>query len=281
MTAERVQTYREITAISAQKQRPVEYILANQALEEVSMQALRGEQPSERVMWGVRSRLRNAAEANADAQPFVHYRARLLAAYVLPIVYSGVINVSLTSGQAKRVAQQIDIAGSYSEGLDVAQEALEQFDAVNDIQLTNTSMQLRGTATQLSGFLHEATAISLVDRPKSAKIFAVPTMAYDDEYEERRELKSDGIVFDQRPKNVLRRRNPFQVKATHADDYSIPVITGNDMANQTKASAWPHHDEKFTTLRMLIAENNGNTLDSRSLSTLDRLSGFVVQKVLS
>lgn len=56
MTAERVQAYREITALATNKKRAIDYIHANQALEEVRMQALRGEQPSDTLLRGVRSR---------------------------------------------------------------------------------------------------------------------------------------------------------------------------------------------------------------------------------
>lgn len=211
----------------------------------------------------------------------MHYRARLLAAYVLPLVYADVINVSLTASQAKRVAQQIDIRSAYEEGLQIAEEATDFFDSSSVHRLTSTSLQHRDVASQLSGFLHEATAISLVNRPQSAKLFAVPTTVYDDELADNKGIKADGIVYDQRAKNTLRRRNPFQVKASPDGSYLIPVITAHDMANHTKASMWPRHDLKFSTLRQLIAEKNGEVLDQQSASTLDRLSGFVIRKALS
>lgn len=281
MTAEKILVYRDAAERVARSEPSFRYVIANQALDEVRMQALRGEQPSEPLITGVRHRFEAAALANQESNPFVHYRARLLGAYIIPIVYGDVVNIGLSASQAHRVSEHLDIRGAYDESLEVARDALERLDEVAPQGVDIGSDESRAIISLLSGFLHETSAISLVNRKKSGKQFAVPTTAYDDEFQQRRSVKADGILYDQRPKGTHRRKNPFQVKASADGTYSIPVITSHDMANQTKASAWPHHDEKFTTLRMLIRENDGDELDEHVRPTLDRLSGFVVRKMIN
>lgn len=281
MSADRILAYRDMPERTAHSEQSFQYLIANQALDEVRIIASRGTQPTDSLIDGVKTRFNTAAAANEEHAPFVHYRSRLLGAYVLPIVFADVVNIGLTDSQARHVAEKIQLAQSYDESLLAAKDALEQYDILTDPTVPRLPDRAHKVPEQLSGFLHEVTMISLVNRNKSAKRFAVPTTAYDDQLIEHGSLKADGVLYDQRTKGYDQRKNPFQVKSSATDKlYEVPVITGYDMANQPKASAWPHDDEKFTTLRKLIHENNGDELSTQSLSTLDRLSGFVIRKVL-
>lgn len=261
------------------------YVLANLALEELKLATQRAEEPSDESLEAVAYRFDLAAEANDGKDQLASLRSRMLKAWIRPIVWSDIINIdALTSGEAKRVAQNIGLSDAADETAAVTMTALEELD-----DLDGKPKQLRTEAEQVRigetvGFISEATPILLGARHATAKHFALPSLAYDDSISTPVSQHIDGIYFDNR-KQRTKHRVPYQVETSSGwhpfIHKSIPVIDARQMGNLPKSSRWPSDDRSFMTARHLVTERLGDdAVDAWTSSRLDSIASAVFNKIL-
>ena len=279
MSIEHVDAYRYSIdrALDRNKVGRAQYMLGNLALHELSTQTARGIEPSDGALSGVDAQLQRAAEANESGDPFIHYRSRLLRAYAKPIVWARVMNYrSLTPGASRRVAAALELPAAYDEALDVTAQALEHYRS-----LIPASRLDKGHRENLKGFLNESSSVLVVNRPKSAKILALPSLAYEDQLEAVRHIHFDGTVLDNR-KGRQDRQYPYQVKSltgASSPAYQIPIVDMRDLGNLPKSSRWPRDDSSFTTIDKLIEEQEGFG-SAETESALNRITSHVLNKIM-
>lgn len=275
----RLDTYRRDVERLTIRDKPnarVNYLLANLALDELKISVERAEEPSEASFKMVADRFEEATRNTGNV--FQIYRARLLKAWIRPIVWSDIINLgTLSNSEAKRVAENIRLGQAADATANIAKSALVNYD--------RNLRKNRAPRVQqnISGFLTEATPLLLASRHTTAKAFAVPTTQYDDEMNPERSLHADAIYFDNRPQRV-RTKVPFQMESRSGShpftDPSIPVINGYGLSNESRSSRWPLDDRPFMTLRHLIDERIGDGIDAETSSQLDRLNSAFTATVL-
>ena len=255
----------------------IHYVLANLALDELKISVERAEEPKEESFQMVADRFEEASQNTTDI--FQIYRSRLLKAWVRPIVWSDIINLgTLSNGEAKRVAENINLGEAADATAEIAKKALANYDKNADKQ-----RQVPQVQRFLSGFLTETTPLLLAARHTTAKVFAVPTTSFDDAINPDKSLHTDGIYFDNRVQRE-RKKVAFQVETrsgTHRFIHrSIPIVNARELGNVPMSSRWPKDDRPFMTLRHLIDERIGDGIDAQTSSQLDRLNSAFTATVL-
>lgn len=258
----------------------VSYYLANLALEEAIGQVMRGDEPTERVMAGVDERFVAAAEANEDDHPLLYLRAKLLRAFLRPIVWSGVLNLDgLNNREARTAAGRIGLEEAVDESADTLNEALELHDELRRLPRAQQTDRDRTRVGELVGFINEATPVQLGGRHTTTKLMVLPSRAYDDNFAD---TKVDGHVYDNRRRRGETTVFPYQVKSVMNDGPSaggVPVINQRLLGNMPKSSRWPKDDRDFVTARLLVEERLGEGIDQEAHSTLDRITTDVLNHV--
>ncbi|MDB5177769.1 MAG: hypothetical protein JWO61_152 [Candidatus Saccharibacteria bacterium] len=285
MTLDRVAAYRiEIQqSFDHHKDGRAQYMLANLALEELQIKTGLGEEPSDSAIDEAAYRLENAAFINESSSPLLSLRARLLRAYMQPIIWSGILSMDgLSDRQARHAALYIELETAHDDAAMIASNALHAYD-----ELVQTPVPLRtekesDKVGQVVGFLNEVTPSLLGGRHNTAKRFALPSLAFDDQVSQDKTGHIDGFVYDNRQANIPLRRSPYQVKSNMDSiaNPTIPTIYMRDLGNLSKSSSWPPgYDKPFMTVRMLLLERR-NRLKKQDLSSrLDRISSTIFNKV--
>lgn len=255
------------------------YVLANHALEQLQMQiSTSAKEPSQRSIDGVAHRLEIAAAENDTSDTLVALRSRCIRAYLLPIVWANLLSMDgLTSAEARRASERIELTAAHDAATGIASDALIRYDAFNGKDLSdNEHKQRAGTV----GFLNEVTYPLLTGKPNTAKQFALPSLAYDDDLNPAIHEHIDGIYYDNRHGELPRRQFGYQIKSLTSGPRhkygDIPVISEYMLGNKTASYRWPQDDERFTTVRKLVdLRHSPDSLDEASRSTLDSITSEI------
>lgn len=260
------------------------YYLANLALEKLVASTATGEEPPMDSLSRVANQLDLAAEINSDQDRLTSLRARLLKAWMRPIVWSSVLNHSgpgFNDREARNAAEFIGLAESADVTAELLMTALKEYDDVRSS--TNMTEDQIERMHQISGFINEATLPLLGARHTTAKQFALPSLAYDDRINPNISLHIDGFYYDNRRARGAIRRFPYQVEgsvSTHEHIHpSIPIINSRDMGNMKKSSRWPRDDRPFATAHHLVMERQEKGLTLEYVAPLDRITSFVLNKI--
>jgi hypothetical protein len=271
--------YRNMAASSFEsgKNGRVLYFMANHALDELIDKTMEGHEPTDDNIDALIARFDIAAKENSSADEFMGFRAKFIRSYMRPIVWSGVINIDgLNDRQAKRVNDTIDLPGSLDQSALVLAEALALYDKLDSLPRD----ERQGFDTVIGetvGAISEGTLLSVVNRPSTAKMMALPSTAYVDWSGTPR---VDGYVYDNRKKRT-EPIFPYQVKsvggnvAPSAQD-PVPVVGARVMGNLPKQSLWPYDDRPFMTARMVVEERIGGGIVKSDASRLDKVGSSLL-----
>lgn len=276
--------YREEIELASKKKRSGKavFYMANLALDETKAQTLYGVEPSDRLISRTEQLLTFAAEENEHGDTYRYYlRAKLLGAFMRPIIYADIINIKgLNDREAKYAAKQIDLDASVDAGADVLAEALEQYDEIAAIPRDERSVHEIGRIKDSVGFLNEASPVQLGGRHSTTKRMVLPSLAYNDIFADE---GIDGFLYDNRRSRGRQTIFPYQVKTRDHDlvsnPNSIPVITGRMLGNRALASQWPQDDRPFMTVRMAVEERLGEGIPPEASSTLDKITSNVFNHI--
>lgn len=259
------------------------YYLANLALEELAVQVNSGEEPTDSAIAQVEYRFGLAADINSGKETLEELRSRLLGAWVLPIVWSGIVNLEgLTTTQAHRVADRIGLKEAGDTTADIVADALRRADEIDLIHPSERDDTQIQDIKLLVGFLNEATVLQLGVRHNTAKQFALPSTAYDDRIDPDVSRHVDGFYYDNRRVRGNESRFAYQTATMLSHPHigvDIPEINARELGNLVKTSWWPHDDRKFGTARRLVTERRGKKLSRQAASTLDRIASSVFNKI--
>lgn len=265
------------------KHRKASYLLASLALEELQVRTGRGEEPTEAAFDNVSHRLKDAAAVNETVSPLLSLRARLLHAYMRPIVWSRILNLDgLTNQEARSASQNMELEAAHDEAAAISSDALHLYDEATQIPLAAETEAQKDYRGQVVGYLNESTPPLLAGRHNTAKQLALPSLAYDDQVSQDLLGHIDGYLYDNRRRDVIKRQYPFQVKSRMncIANSPIPIISQRDLGNVSHSTYWPvGHDKPFMTVRKLLLERKGKVKDQASRSTLDRISSTVFNKI--
>ncbi len=261
------------------------YLLANLALEKLVIAANNGIEPDTQSLEDVAHRLDHAARANDGIDQLTSLRARLLKAWMLPIIWSDIVNLDgLTDHQAKNVAENIKLAEAADATAKLTEDALEQLSEVSTTPPSERSKKLTSRIWGLSGFINEATPLLLGTRHNTAKQYALPSLAFDDAVNPDLSMHIDGFYYDNRQNRPSGHRLPYQVASSsigHSHiSRSIVEINARQMGNLQKSVRWPNDDRPFATTRRLVTERRGKRLSQSAKSTLDSISSSVFNAIM-
>lgn len=257
----------------------VSYYLASLALEELAIRTNMGEEPMTSSFDDIEYRFALAADLNVGEDKLYELRSRLLHAWIRPIVWSGVINIDgLSTAQARRVAETIQLPQAADTTAAIAASALKELDEKYLLDMEHQDRKQEKEYKYLKGFLNETTPILLAARHTTAKQFALPSTAYDDDINPDVATHVDGFYYDNRQSRSGKPRFSYQVTTDTAHYHvgeSIPQINARLLGNNAKSSRWPKDDRPFGTLRRLVTERKGRRLSKDAQSTLDRIGSSV------
>lgn len=271
---------------------------ANLALDELRQQAATGIEPSEADFDHVHHRFEQAlvsAEDEGDVPAI--FNARLMNAYVEPIVWGPVVNIdSLAGAKARRAFERMGLKDAVIETYDIAADALDLYDQLKKIPMGVQTEDEGYTLRHMVGFLGQVTPLLLFGgRHNTSKLFATPTLSYDDSLTQDKGHKTDIEVYDNRVNradthyafqmkyDVASKGSPVAPQQKNRKYYApeIPVLFACDFGNDNKYNYWPASGKRFTTLRMLVREQAGLLHNPQLVSTLDMIASDTFKKITS
>ncbi len=281
----RFAVYRQATEQSIKYGKPyhAKYYLANLALEEHKAYVESGNEPVESQVSGIEYRLDLAAQDCDDRDDLMALRARLLKAWLRPILWAEVVNLEgLTDSQASNVARNICLVQAGDDTADLVKAALDLHDEISSTPFEDRTTAAQTKNIEVNGFLHEAAPVQMGVRHNTAKEFILPSLAFDDGLHPDASHRIDGFYMDNRRKRSTRTTHAFQVG--RRDDHthvsaSIPLIDARLTGNIRNSSRWPNDDRDFATSRRLVTERRTKRLSRAASRTLDSISSAVVNTI--
>lgn len=287
LARERVQAYSAAIAERCKRNDvpTAHYYLASLAVEELQIAANRGEDPPEETFRSAAYRLQHAAESNDGINELASLRARLLCIWMRPIVWAGIVNLEgLNDREARRVADNLGLDEHTTETTELTAEALDRHDALLATPSCERSKDEQRQLREIKGYIGEATPILLAMRHTTAKQFALPSLAYDDDINPDSSVHIDGFYYDNRRRRGDESIFSYQVEGnvrTHSHIAPhIPVVDAHLMGNTPKSSKWPNDDRGYATTRRLITERRGKRLSLGARTTLDHIASSVFNHVM-
>lgn len=282
--SEKFDAYRnEITECFSRGKTPKAlYFLAHLSLEELKTRLETDyEEPSEDDVARVAYRFDFAAQANDGVDTFDHLRARLVRAWMRPILWSEIINQSgLTDRKARNVATNVGLKSAGDESAAIIAEAIQAYDELDKLPKASLVESDANKLIHLAGFINEATPIQLGARHATSKEFALPSLAFDDRLNPDLRSHIDGFYFDNRKTQAPISKFPYHVGwHSHVSPHITP-ISATEMGNTGKSSAWGNDFRPFGTARRLVTERKGRPLSSQSKRGLDRVKSVVFNKIV-
>jgi hypothetical protein len=278
---QRFSVYRDAICTSHElgKTGQASYYLANLALEELVVRTNGGEEPTENSIALLEHRFDLAADINKNDDKFLELRSKLLRAWIRPIVWSGVINIEgLSTNEARKVSHAIQLPQATDTTAWIAANAVQEFDELDKMPAEQRNKDESQEYKYLVGFINEVTPILLGARYNTAKQFALPSTAYDDDINPDVSVHLNGFYYDNRRTRPGMSRYPYHVTSYMPHRHvkaSIPEVNARMLGNLTKSSRWPNDDRQFATTRRLITERRGKKLSSEATSTLSSIGSAV------
>ncbi len=270
-------------AIRYGKPQRAKYYLANLALEEQKHYVEKGNEPIESEISDIEFQLDLAAKDCDGRDDLMALRARLLKAWVRPIIWAEVINLDgLSDAHATNVARNIQLVQAGDDTAALVKETLEAHDELTGIPFDDRSDAAHTRNRELNGFLHEAAPIQLAVRHNTAKSFILPSLAFDDELHPDMSHRIDGFYMDNRRKRSDLTSQGYQAgqRTDHLHVSTlIPIINARLTGNMRNSSRWPNDSRDFPTSRRLVTERRTNRLSRAASRTLDSISSAVVNTI--
>lgn len=225
-----------------------------------------------------------AAEGAGDIPMLLS--ARLVKAYVKPIVYADAINTDILRGApARHASSNIGLGEAVDEAYVIAADALAIYDELKATPREEQSEKEDEDLARIVGFMGEITPILFFGgRHRTSKWFATPALAYDDRLAPNKASHIDIDFYDNRADRI-KGHHLIQMKTSISEfskeyDPEIAVLYAHDFGNEAHSTSWSSPREPFTSLRALLFEHEG-VLPKEASSQLDKIASKAYKMLIA